>query len=248
MKKTVLITGGSRGIGRATALRAAHDGWAVAINYRGDEAAANTVVDKIIDDGGQAIALRGDISREEDVLAMFDRAVEAFGRLDGFVNNAGIVAPSRPLADMQADRMKHVFDVNVYGAFLCAREVARCMSKSRGGRGGAIVNVSSAAARLGSPFEYVDYAASKGAMDTMTIGLSRELAAEGVRVNAVRPGVIETEIHASGGEPDRARRVAANVPLQRAGEAKEVAASIVWLLSDEASYVTGALLDVSGGR
>lgn len=248
MKKTVLITGGSRGIGREAALRLARDGWKVAINYRGNAEAADEVVDRIIDEGGEAVAFQGDVASEADVLALFDGTLEAFGRLDGFVNNAGIVAPSLKLADMKADRMKRVFDVNVFGAFLCAREAARRMSESRGGHGGAIVNVSSIAARLGSPFEYVDYAASKGAIDTMTIGLAKELGPEGIRVNAVRPGVILTDIHASGGEPGRAERIGATTPLGRAGETSEIANSILWLLSDEASYVTGALLDVSGGR
>lgn len=248
MHRTVLITGGSRGIGRAAALRLAADGWSVAINYRGDEAAANEVVDRIIDSGGQAVALRGDVSDEADVVAMFAGAEAALGPLHGFVNNAGIVAPSKPLSEMETDRLRRVFDVNVLGAFLCAREAVQRLARSSGGQGGAIVNVSSAAARLGSPHEYVDYAASKGAIDTMTIGLAKEVGPEGIRVNAVRPGVILTEIHASGGEPGRAERIGGTTPLGRAGDAEEVAATIAWLLSDDASYVTGALLDVAGGR
>jgi NAD(P)-dependent dehydrogenase (short-subunit alcohol dehydrogenase family) len=198
--------------------------------------------------GGHARVLRGDVASEADVVAMFDALESAYGRIDALVNNAGIVAPGSQVADMSAERLKRMFDVNVYGAFLCAREAARRMSKDRGGDGGSIVNVSSAAARLGSPNEYVDYASSKGAVDTMTIGLARELGPQGVRVNAVRPGLIDTEIHASGGRPDRAAVLGAQTPLGRPGSADEVAQTIVWLLSDAASYVTGALLDVSGGR
>lgn len=248
MSKTILITGASRGIGRAAARLAGRRGWSVGVNYAGNADAAAEAVAAVEAAGGRALAIQGDVSAEADVTAMFDAAEKAFGRLDGFVNNAGVLGPSLALADMDAARMKRIFDVNVFGAFLCAREAARRLSKSRGGRGGAIVNISSAAARLGSPLEYVDYAASKGAMDTMTIGLAKELGPEGVRVNAIRPGLIETDIHASGGRPDRAATLGATTPLGRAGTADEVAEAIVWLLSDASSYVSGALLDVGGGR
>lgn len=248
MTKTVLITGASRGIGREAAILAGRRGWSVGVNFAGNaDAAAKTVAD-VVAAGGRAIAIKGDVAIEADVIAMFDAVEKAFGKLDGFVNNAGIVAPGMKLAEMTAARMKRLFEVNVLGAYLCAREAARRMSTSRGGRGGAIVNISSAAARMGSPGEYVDYAGSKGAIDTLTIGLSKELAPEGIRVNAVRPGVIETEIHASGGEPGRAARVGVTTPMGRAGRPEEIAEAIVWLLGDDSSYVAGALLDVSGGR
>jgi NAD(P)-dependent dehydrogenase (short-subunit alcohol dehydrogenase family) len=198
--------------------------------------------------GGIACAIKGDVAVEEDVLRMFDAAEAAIGRLNGIVINAGIVAPALKLADMEASRLRKMFEVNVLGAYLCARESARRLSQDRGGGGGSIVLVSSAASRLGSPFEYVDYAGSKAAIDTLTIGLAKELGPQGVRVNAVRPGLIETDIHASGGQPDRAERLGATTPLGRAGLPSEVAEAIVWLLSDQASYTTGALLDVAGGR
>lgn len=248
MSKVVLITGASRGIGRATARLLGARGWTVGVNYAHNEAAAQEVAAEVGRAGGHARLICGDVANEADVIAMFDTLEKAFGRIDALVNNAGIVAPSLPLADMSAERLRRMFDVNVYGAYLCAREAARRMSKDRGGDGGAIVNVSSAAARLGSPNEYVDYAGSKGAVDTMTIGLAKELGPQGVRVNAVRPGLIDTDIHASGGRPERAAVLGAQTPLGRPGTADEVAEAIVWLLSDAASYVTGALLDVSAGR
>ncbi len=248
MSRVIVITGGSRGIGRATAVLCARRGWSVAIQYRGNRLAADETLGLVEQAGGQALAVQGDVSSEQDVTALFDAAQHRFGALHGVVNNAGIVAPAQDVADMSVQRLRTMFETNVLGAFLVAREAARRLSTARGGAGGALVNVSSAAARLGSPHEYVDYAASKGAVDTMTLGLARELGREGVRVNAVRPGLIDTEIHASGGQPDRAQRLGAATPMGRPGTADEVAETIVWLLSDAASYVTGALLDCSGGR
>ncbi|MFL9948800.1 SDR family oxidoreductase [Paraburkholderia agricolaris] len=248
MTKAVLITGGSRGIGRATARLLGAQGWSVGVNYAQNLAAARETVADVERAGSQALAIAGDVASETDVIAMFDALEQKFGRLDALVNNAGIVAPSSQLADMELARLKRMFDVNVLGAYLCAREAARRMSTARGGAGGVIVNISSAAARLGSPNEYIDYAGSKGAVDTLTIGLAKELGPQGVRVNAVRPGLIDTDIHASGGKPERAAQLGATTPLGRPGSANEVAESIVWLLSDAASYVTGALLDVTGGR
>jgi NAD(P)-dependent dehydrogenase (short-subunit alcohol dehydrogenase family) len=248
MANVVLITGAGRGIGRATAKLLGARGWSVGVNFVQNERAAQETVADVLQAGGNARAIRGDVADEADVVAMFDAVESAFGRLDALVNNAAIVAPSMPLADMSTARLKRMFDVNVLGAYLCAREAARRMSKDRGGNGGAIVNVSSISSRLGSPHEYVDYAGSKGAVDTMTVGLAKELAGQGVRVNGVRPGLIDTEIHASGGHPDRAAVLGAQTPLGRAGTAEEIAEAIVWLLSDAASYVTGSLLDVSGGR
>lgn len=243
MSKVVLVTGGSRGIGRATAVLAARQGWSVAVGYAGNAAAADETVAAVEAAGGRAVALRGDVAVEADVLALFDGAEAALGPLTGVVVNAGIVAPASRLADMDLARLRRMFDVNVLGAYLCAREAAR-----RLGQGGSLVFVSSVAAVLGAANEYVDYAGSKGAVDTLTRGLARELGPAGVRVNGVRPGFIETEIHASGGQPDRAKRLGATTPLGRAGTAEEVADAIVWLLGDGASYTTGALIDVAGGR
>jgi NAD(P)-dependent dehydrogenase (short-subunit alcohol dehydrogenase family) len=248
MSKTVLITGASRGIGRACALLAAQNGWSVGVNYREDAKAADAVVETIARDGGRAVALKGDVSVETDTTAMFDAATKALGPLTAVIANAGVVAPAMKLVDMGGERIRHIFEVNVLGTFLTAREAARRLAKSSGGPGGSIVLMSSAAARLGSPNLYVDYAASKGAIDTLTLGLAKELGPEGVRVNALRPGMIETEIHASGGEPDRGRILGATSPLGRAGKPEEVAGAAIWLISDAASYVTGALIDVSGGR
>jgi NAD(P)-dependent dehydrogenase (short-subunit alcohol dehydrogenase family) len=248
MSKTLLITGGSRGIGRACALLAAQNGWSVGVNYREDSKAADEVVETIAKDGGRAVALKGDVSVEAEAVAMFEAATKALGPLTAVIANAGVIAPTAKLADMGVERIRHIFEVNVLGTFLTAREAARRLSKSSGGDGGSIVLMSSAAARLGSPNLYIDYAASKGAIDTLTLGLAKELAPEGVRVNAIRPGIIDTEIHASGGEPDRARILGATAPLGRPGTAEEIAAAAIWLISDAASYVTGALLDVSGGR
>jgi len=248
----LLVTGGGRGIGAATARLAAAQGWDVAINYARDEAAAEAVADDVRGLGRRALTLCADVADESQVRAMYatlDRqAEEGMGPLAGLVNNAGIVDVAARVDEMSGARLQRMFAVNVFGTMVCAREAVRRMSSRHGGAGGAIVNLSSAAARLGSPGQYVDYAAAKGAVDVFTLGLAREVAAEGVRVNAVRPGVITTEIHASGGQPDRATRLAPALPMQRAGTAEEVAQAIVWLLSPAASYTTGALLDVSGGR
>ncbi len=248
MTKTVLISGGSRGIGKATAVMMAEQGWQVAFTYRSEGAAAQACVGEIEGFGARALAIQGDTSTEADVLRAFDETHATFGGLDAVVVNAGIVGPSMPLAEMSLTRLKTMFDTNILGAFLFAREAARRLPESKSGEDAAIVLVSSAAARLGSPNEYVDYAASKGALDTLTLGLSKELAPQGVRVNGVRPGLITTDIHASGGQPGRAERLGVNVPLARPGSAEEVAASIAWLCSDAASYCTGSLLDVAGGR
>jgi NAD(P)-dependent dehydrogenase (short-subunit alcohol dehydrogenase family) len=247
-ERSVLVTGGGRGIGAATAWLCAQQGWAVAVNYARDAAAAHALVERIRAAGGQAIAVAADVSDEDAVLAMFARIDAELPPLAGLVNNAGIVDRQTRVDAMTVQRLQRMFAVNVVGSFVCAREAVRRMSQRHGGRGGAIVNLSSAAARLGAAGNYVDYAASKGAIDTFTLGLAREVAAEGIRVNAVRPGIIDTEIHASGGHAERARELAPQLPMQRPGTADEVAQAIVWLLSDAASYTTGALLDVAGGR
>jgi NAD(P)-dependent dehydrogenase (short-subunit alcohol dehydrogenase family) len=245
---TIVITGGGRGIGAATARLAAERGYAVCVNYRENHDAAQRVVDEIEAGGGRAIAVQADVSIEADVTRLFSTSDEALGPLGGLVNNAGVLETQMRVEAMDAARLQRVFATNVIGSFLCAREAVRRTSTKHGGRGGAIVNVSSGAARLGSANEYVDYAASKGAIDTLTIGLSREVAEEGIRVNAVRPGFIYTEMHASGGEPNRVDRVKAFVPMKRGGTADEVARAILWLLSDEASFTTGTFIDVTGGR
>ena len=244
----LLITGGARGIGAATARLAAARGYQVAVNYRSDTAAADTVVGDITSAGGTAVPIKADVSSADDIAGMFQQIDRRFGRLDALVNNAGIVDRQGRLVDLDLARLQRVFATNVHGAFLCAREAVLRMSTAAGGRGGAIVNISSMAAKLGSPNEYVHYAASKAAIDAMTVGLAREVAAEGIRVNGVRPGPIHTTMHADGGEPGRIERVKGAIPMGRGGQPEEVARAILWLLSDEASYVTGALLDVSGGR
>jgi len=244
----LLVTGGSRGIGAAVCVAAAKAGWRVAVNYATNRDAADAVVGAIEAAGGSAIAVQGDVGSEADIQAMFAAVDAAFGRLDGLVNNAGIVGPTARIDEMSVDRLERMFRINVTGSIRCAAEAVRRMSTRYGGKGGAIVNISSAAAVLGSPAQYVDYAASKGAIDTFTIGLAREVATEGIRVNAIRPGVIDTEIHASGGLPDRARDLAPTIPVQRPGTAEEVADAVLYLLSDKATYVTGAILNVSGGR
>ena len=248
MNRSLLITGGSRGIGAAAAILAAQRGWDVAINYTRDAAAAERVAAQVRAAGRRALVVQADVAEEAQVLAMFAAVDREFGRLGGLVNNAGVVEMPARVAEMSLQRLQRMFAINLTGSFLCAREAVRRMSTKHGGRGGAIVNLSSAAAKLGSPGQYVDYAASKAGIDLMTLGLAREVATEGIRVNAVRPGIIDTEIHASGGLPDRVKQTAPMVPMQRAGTAEEVAQAIVWLLSDDASYTTGAVLDVTGGR
>ena len=248
MDKVLLVTGGGRGIGAATAWLAARQGWAVGVNYATQAQPAEALVARIRDAGGKAVALQANIAQEDQVLAMFERLGAQLGPIAGLVNNAGVVDVATRLDEMSVARWRRLFDINVIGSMLCAREAVKRMSSRHGGAGGAIVNISSASSRLGSPGQYIDYAASKGAIDSFTLGLAREVAAEGIRVNAVRPGLIDTEIHASGGQPDRAQVAGPLAPIKRAGTAIEVAQAIVWLLSPQASYTTGAVLDVSGGR
>jgi NAD(P)-dependent dehydrogenase (short-subunit alcohol dehydrogenase family) len=247
-KKIVLITGASRGIGAATALFAAKQGWAVAVNYVANSLAADEVVRKIRAAGVTAMAIQADVAIEADVIRMFQEVDAKLGRISGLVNNAGVVDMPSRVDGMSVERLTRMWTTNITSSFVCAREAVKRMSTKLGGEGGSIVNLSSAAARLGSPGQYVDYAASKAAIDTFTIGLAKEVAMEGIRVNAVRPGIIDTDIHASGGLPDRAAQVAPLVPLQRPGTAHEVAEAIVWLLSDASSYSTGSFVDVTGGR
>jgi NAD(P)-dependent dehydrogenase (short-subunit alcohol dehydrogenase family) len=247
-REVIVVTGASRGIGAATARMAAARGYAVCVNYRQDAVAANGVVEDIVAEGGRALAVRADVADERDVVALFEHVDATLGVPSALVNNAGVLHVQRRVEDMDAARIARVLAVNVIGAFLCAREAVRRMSTHRGGRGGAIVNVSSAASRLGSAGEYVDYAASKGAVDSLPIGLSREVAAEGIRVNAVRPAFIHTDIHASGGEPGRVDRIKDSIPMRRGGQPEEVANAILWLLSDEASYVTGTFVELAGGK
>lgn len=250
MRPLLLITGAGRGIGAATARIAAARGWALALNYARDAATAQALADSIVADGGEARCFQADVADDAQVVGLF-AAVEAVfgaGRLKGLVNNAGVVDVAARVDEGTAARWQRLFAVNVFGSLACAREALRRLSTRHGGSGGAIVNVSSVAARLGGPGQYVDYAATKGAIETFTVGLAKEVATEGVRVNAVRPGVIDTDIHASGGQPGRAQQLATLIPMQRPGTAEEVAAAIVWLLSEEAAYVTGAVLDVGGGR
>ena len=248
MDEVLIITGASRGIGAATAWIAGRSGYVVCVNYLKNKAAAKQIVEEINADGGRALAVGADISREEEVVKLFCAVDDKLGKISALVNNAGILETQMRTEEMNAARLNRVFLTNITGSFLCAREAVKRMSTKNGGKGGAIVNVSSAAARLGSAGEYVDYAASKGAVDTFTRGLAQEVAGEGIRVNAVRPGVIDTDIHASGGEPGRVERVKASIPMKRGGSAEEVAKAIMWLLSSESSYTTGSLLEVSGGR
>lgn len=246
--KSLLITGASRGIGAATAILAADKGYRVCINYRDNRQAAETVVRRIEQSGGAAYTFRADVARESEVQRLFESIDEEFGALHAMVNNAGILETQTRLEHIDADRLLRVLSTNVIGSFLCAREAVKRMSTQNRGPGGAIVNVSSGAAKLGSPNEYIDYAASKGAIDTMTIGLAKEVAEEGIRVNAVRPGFIYTDMHKDGGEPDRVDRVKVHVPMKRGGQPEEVAKAILWLLSEDASYTTGSFIDVMGGR
>ncbi|WP_394375756.1 SDR family oxidoreductase [Stutzerimonas frequens] len=248
MSRVMLITGASRGIGAATARLAAQQGYALCLNYHQRADAANAVLEQVLGLGVTAIAVKADVADEAQVLHIFDVIDREFGRLDVLVNNAGMLEQQMRLEEMDAARWRRVLGANVIGSFLCAREAIKRMSTRHGGKGGAIVNLSSVAARLGAPGEYIDYAAAKGAIDSMTLGLAKEVASEGIRVNAVRPGVIHTDIHAAGGEPDRVERVKASVPMGRGGQAEEIAEAILWLASEKASYTSGALLDVAGGR
>lgn len=248
MSKVILVTGGSRGIGAAIARMAGQAGYCVGISYVRHRAAADEIVDSIARQGGTAMVVRADMAVEEDVLRLFERIDSSLGRITALVNKAGILERQMRVDDMSAERIQRVFATNVLGSFLCCREAVRRMSTRHGGSGGAIVNLSSRAARLGSPGEYVDYAASKAAVETLTVGLAKEVAAEGTRVNAVSPGIIHTDIHASGGEPGRVDRLRESIPMKRGGRPDEVARAVLWLLSEEASYITGSILDVSGGR
>jgi len=246
-RATIIITGASRGIGAATALMAAEEGYSVCVNYRHNRDAAETVVKTIADLGGRAIAIAANVADENEVAAMFDKAADELGRIGALVNNAGILEAQCSFSDITVDRLRRILETNVVGAFVCAQEAVRRMSRSNGGEGGGIVNVSSVAARSGAPHEYIDYAASKGALDSMTAGLAREVAPEGIRVNLVRPGFIYTDMHSDGGEPGRVDRLASGIPLKRGGEPEDVARAILWLLSDKAAYAVGTSLDVTGG-
>jgi NAD(P)-dependent dehydrogenase (short-subunit alcohol dehydrogenase family) len=248
MKKILLITGGSDGIGASTAYLASKKDYIVCINYRQNQDSAHKIVTNIINQGGQAFAFQADISDEKQVEKLFVTIDQQVGRISALVNNAGIIEPQQKLADMSAERLLKVFSTNVIGSFLCAREAIKRMSIKNNGNGGCIINVSSMAAKYGSPFEYIDYAATKGAIDTMTVGLSKEVAEDEIRVNAVRPGIINTNIHSKAGEPNRIERIKHLIPMKRSGQPDEVAHAILWLLSEEASYMTGAIVDVSGGR
>lgn len=248
MGKVILITGASQGIGAATAQLAAQEGYAVCVNYRSNRQAAEMVVQLVEEQGIRAIAVKADIAEEKEVIRLFETVDQQLGKLDALVNNAGILEKQSKVENMGVERLQRIFAVNITGSFLCAREAIRRMSTKQGGAGGSIVNVSSGASRTGAPFEYVDYAASKGAIDSMTLGLAREVGPEGIRVNAVRPGLIHTEIHARGGEPERIDRLKNTIPLERGGTSFEVAQAILWLLSSKASFTTGALIDVAGGR
>lgn len=248
MKKILLITGGSDGIGASTAYLAAKKDYIVCINYRQNHEAAHKIVSNIASQGGQAFAFQADISDEKQVEHMFKSIDQRVGIISALVNNAALIEPQQRFVDMSAERILKVFLTNVVGSFICAREAIKRMSLKNNGQGGCIVNISSMAAKYGSPFEYIDYAATKGAIDTMTIGLSKEVAEEGIRVNAVRPGIINTNIHSKAGEPNRVERVKPNIPMKRGGQPEEVGHVILWLLSEEASYMTGAIVDVSGGR
>ena len=246
-RPAIIVTGASRGIGAATALMAADEGYAVCVNYRANRDAAESIVAKIKEAGGRAIAVAADVADENEVTAMFDLASGKLGPIGALVNNAGVLETQSDFADIGVARFKRIFETNVIGAFICAQEAVRRMSRSNGGAGGSIINVSSVAARTGAPHEYIDYAASKGALDSMTAGLAREVAPQGIRVNLVRPGFIYTDMHADGGEPGRVDRLANDIPLRRGGEPDDVARAILWLISDAAAYAVGVSLDVTGG-